>query len=221
MKTHDSMWKANPKRTDKFISSYIHLSYPVLEKYQIKKVLDAACGNGLGVTLPLLRKGFEVECFDHVESALDAVKENAKEEGFKVRAKKANLYKRWPYSDNRFDAVSCFQAIHHGRLQDIMTAFSEIKRVTKPEGWFLGTVVNHGLIKHNKRGYYLDGGWLKQDKSQPHLFYSLSKEEYMIPHYFFTRDELKAIMKQYFTDVRIKNVRKYGKDIFWYVEGKT
>lgn len=105
--THDKAWKSNPTGKGIMVSEFIHLAYPVIDKYRIKKVLDAACGNGLGVTIPLLRKGIEVECFDHLQSAIDSVKQNAKDEGFKIKAKKANLYKRWPYSDSRFDSTTC------------------------------------------------------------------------------------------------------------------
>lgn len=113
-----------------------------------------------------------------------------------------------------------------------MNVFSEIRRVTKPGGWFFATLLNYGQVKYSKKRkrYYQEvkvnnkviKSWMKQDKTQPHLFYFLSKNwEYMVPHYFMARDELKAILNQFFTDVKIKTVRKYDKDLFWYVQGRV
>lgn len=230
--THSKYWKNNPSKGGVFVSEFIHHAYPALKKNpKIKKVLDVACGNGLGVTLPLLRKGFNVYAFDHTKSGIDAAKKNAESEGYKLSGQKADMYKTFPYNSKSFDSTFCFQAIYHGRLEQIMFTLSEIKRVTKKDGYFFTTVLcfDELLYDQRKKHYYFwvnsNGkkirSWLKQDKSQPHLFYYLSKDfEYMVPHYFFTKEELKVILSQFFKDVKIKKVkRKENNCPFWFAQG--
>jgi SAM-dependent methyltransferase len=228
--THQKMWSKYPNKPNVFVSEFIHHSYPYLNKRKdIKKVLDVACGNGLGVTLPLLRKGYNVTCFDHLNEAVEAVKMNAKDEEFKIDARKNNMYNKFPYKPDSFDAVFCFQAIYHGKLEQIMITLSEIKKTLKKEGLFFGTFLCHEAIKYDEeqKKFYIDvnlpnnkmiKNYHKQDENQPHLFYYLSKDfEYKKPHYYTSKDELKILLKQYFSEVKIKKVsRKKDKNAMFY-----
>ena len=230
--THDNVWKNKPSEKTVFVTDFFHKAVPVLDKNKkIRVVLDVACGNGVGATLPILRRGLEVYAFDHLDSAIKAVKKNSKNEGFKVHTKKASMYKRFPYKNNFFDAVFCFQAIYHGKLEQITFTLSEIKRVLKENGHFFATILNYELVRYDKKRklHYFNvklpkknmfRSYLKQYKKEPHLFYFLSKDfEYMQAHYYFSKDELEKTLKKYFRKVEIKKVT--GKptklDKFWYV----
>lgn len=228
--THQLIWKNNPKENKTMVSNFAHLTFPSLKKIRPKKILDAACGNGIGVSLPLLRLGYDVYAFDHHKSAISAYKMNILDEGFKPKLKKADMYRRFPYKNGEFDAVYCFQAIYHGRLEQIRFTLEEIHRVLRKGGYFFATFArNEDIIYDPKRKMYyflVDKGntviksWVKQDKKQPHLYYFLSKDwEYMVPHYYIAKDELRGLLGKYFRDIELKIVTmkhdKYGK--FWLV----
>jgi SAM-dependent methyltransferase len=230
--THARYWKKNASKKGVFVSNFSHHTFPILQKNKkIKKVLDVACGNGLGVSIPLLRKGYNVHAFDHTIAAINATKKNAEAEGYKIYTKKASMYKTFPYKNKSFDSTFCFQAIYHERLENIMFTLSEIKRVTKKKGYFFGTFLNYDMIKKSKNRFYInvklqDGKMIKnyhkQDQSEPHLFYYLSKNfEYMQPHYYFTREELKIILGQFFENVKIKIVKINDCSVFWFAYGQV
>jgi ubiquinone/menaquinone biosynthesis C-methylase UbiE len=229
--THASNWRKNPTKSSVFVSCFVNHTFSILNQNpKIKKVLDVACGNGLGVTLPLLRRKLDVYSFDYLSVALNAVKINAKKENLKPKLKKANMFKKFPYNDNSFDSTFCFQAMYHARLEQIMFTLSEIKRVTKKNGYFFGTFLTLNQVKKINNRYYIDvklendkiiKNYHLQDKSQPHLFYYLSKDfEYMVPHYYFAKDELKIILSQFFRDVKIKLVKKCDLSYFYLAYGK-
>jgi len=229
---YSTVWRKAGKDKSLFVSQYIHHTFPTLRKHpKIKKVLDVACGNGLGVTLPLLQKGYEVHCFDNNAQALKALKNNTK--GHVVMAKKADMYKKFPYKDQEFDATFCFQAIYHGRIEQIMHTLSEIKRIIKKGGLFFGTFIDYSLVgfdSKKKLNYLkvidihsqkLTKAYLRLDKSQPRLFYYTSRHfHFDQPNYFFDMNELRVLLKQYFTNVTIKTVKKDKLTQFLLAQGK-
>ncbi len=231
--THARHWKKFPSSVGTFVSKDVQHAYPILDKRKdIRKVLDVACGNGMGVTMPLLRRGLRVTCTDHLQAALSAVQLNAAREGYSVHTKKADMYGKLPFARSSFDATFCFQAIYHGRIEQIMHTFSEIARVTKKNGYFFATLLPFEAIRMDgKRPYIpvlLENGktiksYHKVDETEPHLHYYLTKDfEYMEPHYYFSKDELRAVLSQYFSDVTIKKaVRPRDKFFFWFVACKV
>ena len=228
--THADVWKRKPYERNSFISDEIYLALPSLNKKKIKKVIDIACGNGLGVSLPLLREGYEVYSFDKWKASIKALEKNAYKEGFKPRARISNMYKKIPYKSSLFDASFCFQAIYHGTLPQIESALKEIKRVTKRGGYFFGTFLPYYIKKEKCRNYFnytMKNGrigriYVKPDKKDMFLCYNLSKKcEYMVPHYHFTKENLNNILKKYFKDIFIKKITRPDKCIYvWFVRCK-
>lgn len=219
------MWKKKPKERTIFVSNYISNVLPFLKKQKdIKKVLDVACGNGLGVSLPLLRAGYNVYAFDKYSSGVNATRKNANNEGFKINVKKANMYKKFPYRDNSFDASFCFQAIYHGRIEKIIFALSEMKRVTKKGGFVFVTFLPYEDLFYDKKAkkYFIyfrspktkriGKSYMRQDKHHPHLFYFLGGWEPNVPHYFASKEEVKIFMDTFFKDIKITKVKKNPKD---------
>ncbi|MFW6014412.1 MAG: class I SAM-dependent methyltransferase [Candidatus Nanoarchaeia archaeon] len=217
--TFQSLWKNRPKEKNVMVSDYLKQCLPYMKISSNKRVLDVACGNGLGITVPLSKLGLNVSAFDFTKEGVDACRQNLKDEGLKANIKKADMYRQFPYNRAVFDYVFCFQAIFHGRCEQIMTALSEIKNVLNKNGRFFGTFLSRKELLFDKRRklYYFwvydknknFKSWLKQDKIQPHLFYFLSKDwEYMVPHYFHSRGELRALLEQYFSEVKIRTIHK-------------
>ncbi|PIN87230.1 hypothetical protein COV19_00720 [Candidatus Woesearchaeota archaeon CG10_big_fil_rev_8_21_14_0_10_44_13] len=225
--THADVWRTRPSEKNSFVSNEVHLSFPFLRKKRIKKVLDIACGNGLGVSLPLLREGYDVYSFDKWKASIKALEKNARKEGFNTRGRVSDMYKRFPYKPSFFDASFCFQAIYHGSLLQIESAFREIQRVTKKGGYFFGTFIPY-YIKRDKGRYFFNytknNGkigriYVKLDKDDPFLCYNLAKNcEYMVPHYYFTKDKLRSTLRKYFRDISIKTVPRKDRCIsIWFV----
>ncbi len=230
--TFGLVWRDSPKEKKTMVSNYIHYSLSILKRSKANKILDAACGNGIGVTVPLAKLGYEVYSFDKHQSAINACSKNLKEIGATPRLQRADFYKRFPYKDSSFDAVYCFQAIYHGKIEQIMSALSEMRRVLKEGGYFFCTFMRFEDLYYDKskNSYYffVESNkkkikvWTKKDEKQPHLTYYTDKSwEYGVPHYYASKEEIRCIMSQYFRDVKIKLVQgntRYSK--FWMAWGK-
>jgi len=225
--THADVWKNRPSEKNSFVSNEVHLSLPFLRMRKTKNVLDVACGNGLGVSLPLLREGYAVYSFDKWKASINALNKNAQKEGFKTHARVSNMYKEFPYKNAFFDSSFCFQAIYHGNLSQIESAFKEIKRVTKKGGYFFCTIIPYYIKKDKKRfffNYTKDNGqigriYVRPDTNDPFLCYNLAKNcEYLVPHYYFTKTKLRSTLKKYFKEIYIRKVSRKDKCIsVWFV----
>jgi len=225
--THAGVWKTQPTEKRKYVSSYIQPAFKILNKNSdIHKILDVACGNGMGVTLPLLRAGYDVYCFDHTKAATDAVRRNMKSEGFKANIKRASMYKSFPYKDDAFDATFCFQAIYHGRPEQVMFVLKEIRRVTRKGGGYFISFLPFEVLHYDKKAKryfsksYEDGKvvglkYRLQDKKQQHVFYPIEIKRHLHPHYQMTRKEVQDTLNSIFKSVIVKRVKRPW-DIDWF-----
>jgi len=233
--THKRAWAENPKTRGTFVSQFSKQIIPLLKKAKAKTVLDVACGNCIGITIPMLKAGFDISAFDHHQEAIKACRENAKDAGYKISLMRASMYGKFPYKSNSFDAVTCIQAIYHGRLKNIKTAIKEMQRVAKKGGLCVWTILRSDNVVFDKKEKYpylkvqlqnkkVIKSFLRQDKKEKHLFYNRDKEyEYNVPHYYFPEKELRELLGKYFTDIKIRKVAlkrdKYAK--FWFVSAKA
>jgi SAM-dependent methyltransferase len=229
--THASVWKRKPREKNSFNSDEVRLAFPVLNARKITRVLDVACGNGLGVSLPLLREGYNVYAFDKWKAAIAAARKNARAEHFTINAKTGDMYKRFTYTPAFFDASFCFQAIYHGTLPQIQSTLKEIKRVTKRGGYFFGTFLPY-YIKEDKGRWYFNytrkNGtigriYVRPDPHDKHLCYNLAKNcEYMVPHYHFRKPDLQRLLSTHFREVSIRRITRPDKCItVWFVQCKV
>ena len=104
-------------------------------------VLEVACGTGL-VTLKIARKTSRVYGVDISLPMISEAKKKMKEQGFKnVEFSVEDAYDL-PFDSDMFDTVVCNNALHN--MLNPQKALSEIKRVLKPEGRLIATIVGIG-----------------------------------------------------------------------------
>lgn len=127
----------------------------LVKKYTIGKkslnILDAGCGTGM-----LAKKLQALGRVTGVDISPEAIK-YSRQRG--VNARLASITKL-PFKDNTFDLVVSVDVLYHQKVNNDTKAFSELKRVLKPEGililkvpaynWLRGS---HDLVVHTKHRY--------------------------------------------------------------------
>ena len=104
-------------------------------------ILDVACGTGL-VSFEVAKKAKKVYGIDIAPSMINEANKKLKEFNVdNVEFKVSDAY-TLPFNDNNFDIVICSNALHN--MKEPRRALSEIKRVLKPEGKLITSVVGIG-----------------------------------------------------------------------------
>jgi ubiquinone/menaquinone biosynthesis C-methylase UbiE len=103
-------------------------------------LLDLGCGRGRH-SLLFAEYGFKVTGFDLSESGINALKEEARKNKFKIITKIGNIT-RLPFSDHKFNSILGYHSIYHVDSIGIKKVFAEIKRVLKKEGEIYFTMLS-------------------------------------------------------------------------------
>jgi len=103
------------------------------------KLLDVGCSDGK-ISKLFSERGYNVYGVDISVKAL----KKAKEGGIKVI--RADITKRLPFRDAKFDVVFCGEVLEH--VLDPMSLLKEIHRVLKPYGNFILTIPNISMLKN-------------------------------------------------------------------------
>lgn len=104
------------------------------------RLLDAGCGTG-GTTIRLQRFGHVVG----VDLAWEALGPAATR-GLDGRLVRGTV-ERLPFADASFDAVTSFEVIYHLGVGDDRRAFSELRRVLRPDGVLLLRLPAHDWLR--------------------------------------------------------------------------
>ncbi len=119
-------------------------------------VLDLGCGFGRELAV-FVEKGYDTYGIDGSRELLKLAKKRAP----KAKTKLMDLRNTLSYEDTFFDGVWARNSLHHLEPNDLSNAFSEIKRILKPNGilfieWKEGKEpkVTHEEIAKGKERYY-------------------------------------------------------------------
>jgi len=123
-----------------WISNIVKDSVGLLKKKGVKKILEVGFGTGTD-TLFLAENGFDVYGIDISETAKKITEKKAMEKKLKVHLKVADM-RAIPFADASFDAVVSVYTLPHNTLVGLRKTFSELKRVLKPKGMLIATLVS-------------------------------------------------------------------------------
>jgi len=194
---HHSIKKiTSKKRWDeiyrKQIATSIDRTLPTIAKifkeYNVKKVLDLACGSGRHV-LYMAKLGFEVYGIDISEEGIKAAKSLLYNNNLYAELTVGSIYERLPYEDNFFDGIVCIRSLNHGTIEDIRKLIKEMGRVLKPRGSIYATV----------RKRVAKGKRLPFKEIAPRTYIPLEGKEKGVVHYLVNE----SILRKEFHDFKI------------------
>jgi 2-polyprenyl-3-methyl-5-hydroxy-6-metoxy-1,4-benzoquinol methylase len=163
-----------------------------------KKVLDMGCRDGI-LTRHFIEKN-EVTGLDIDQLALEACREK-----LNIETKWADFSLQIPIPTSSFDVVVAGEVIEHLPYPEI--TISEISRILKPEGLFIGSVPNSYHIKNRLR--VLKGRLIDYDQTHLRAYNVMLLRQYL---------EKKFIIEE-LTSCRGKSaflsVAWFGRDLVW------
>jgi ubiquinone/menaquinone biosynthesis C-methylase UbiE len=104
-------------------------------------ILDVGCGTGRHA-IRIARRGAVVHAIDFSAGMLEQAR--AKAEGLEIDFAVHDLAKPLPFTDASFDRVVCGLVIDH--IADLQSLFSEMRRVCKPAGCVVVSVMHPAMM---------------------------------------------------------------------------
>jgi len=101
------------------------------------RILDVGCFDGKLITY-LFRQGIEGEAIDFCDQFLEIARKNLSSVGGNPSLIKKGLFQKLPYENEIFDSVISQETLEHFFQPETM--LSEIQRVLKKGGFFIGSV---------------------------------------------------------------------------------
>lgn len=145
-----------------------------LEKINKGKCLDLGCGIGQ-YTKYFRDLGFDVVAADISHEALKKVKEEVPD----ARILELDMSKDFDIPDNSFDVVFASLSIHYFDTVTTKNILKEIKRILKPNGYFIGAVNSSKTYKFIKdRAVELEPNFYKEGSRTVRLWDSLQFQEF-------------------------------------------
>lgn len=163
-----------------------------------KDYLDLGCGLGRHTVL-FARNGFNTNCFDIEQSAIDSTTKWCSDEGFKVTGKVGDML-NLPYEDESFDCIFCRNVISHTDTEGVKKAIAEIRRVLRKGGECYFTLASKSTFGFSKTDWPLIDKNTKICKTEG--------PEYNVPHYFADLDDVKELVSD-FTLIDVYHVESF------------
>jgi len=173
------------------VEPFIH-SIAQFTRYRGKRVLEIGVGAGTD-HLQWARAGVDLYGIDLTNAGIEITQRRLDMYGLKSNLKRVDA-EILPFEDNSFDVVYSWGVIHHS--ENPQTIVSEIKRVLKPNGEFIG-------MFYNRRSLAGIVAWLKfallKGKPWRSIFYVLYHYNESIGTKAYTNAELRNIFKDFNT----------------------
>ncbi len=150
------------------------------------RILDLGAGVGRHA-LSLAEQGFRVTALD---AAPDGLAEIDKVGG--VETVEARMHKL-PFDDGTFDHVLSWNVIYHGDEDILLRTIAEIRRVLKPGGTYLGTMLSKRRLPHEQEK--APG----REISRNTWVFDAPGTDKIHPHYFCTAADLLALFSGFET----------------------
>jgi len=163
----------------------------LFKEHGVKRVLDLGCGAGRHL-IYLASKNFDVYGLDISSEAVKKAKQRLTKMKIKADLKVGSMFTKFPYSSNFFDAVISITTLHHGRIEQITKAISEIERVLKPSGLIFITVPKKRSKKEIPKERLFGIKFIA-----PRTYIILGGEEKGIVHYQFNKNLLRKAFKNF------------------------
>ncbi|MEE2945717.1 MAG: class I SAM-dependent methyltransferase [Pseudomonadota bacterium] len=151
------------------------------------KVLDLGAGVGRHA-IALAHNGFQVTALDAAPEGLAAI-DDAAADVTTVLGRMDEL----PFADNSFDHVLSWNVIYHGDEDILLKTISEIRRVLKPGGTYLGTMLSKRRLPFECEKY--EG----REISRNAWVFDAPGTDKIHPHYFCNAAELLALFSGFET----------------------
>lgn len=199
----NKIFKLNGKE---YVSSlnYLPELFTLFNKHNVKRVIDLGCGIGAHL-IALAEQGFEVCGVDTSEEAIEIAASSFKERGLTCDFRNTSMFDPLPLKGNSFDAVICFRALNHAKIDDIRASIREMERILTPHGLIFITVPAPwpGRKKKVSMIERTSGNVVSIQTNEPRTRIHLSGEEAGVVHYSFNM----ALLKKEFEHFNILDLR--------------
>lgn len=156
-------------------------SIPFLQIRGVKSAIDIGCGIGRHA-LYLAEHGFGVTGIDLSQSGLETARSAADQAGHQIDYQLGD-FTELPVPDDSYDLAVAWNVIYHGDEDVVRSALGEVRRILKPGGLFLGTMISK---RHDRYG---DG-----TEVRPNTFIVDDDDEKAHAHFYCNDQELLTLL---------------------------
>ncbi len=135
------------------------------------RVLDLGCGVGRHA-VALGEAGLSVAALDASRAGLEVLAAALETASLDVRPVEGQMT-ALPFADDCFDAVVSWNVIYHGSESVVRMAIAQIRRVLRPRGLYLGTMLSKRNVHFGQGQEVAADTWQKPgegDKDHPHYY---------------------------------------------------
>jgi SAM-dependent methyltransferase len=179
---------------------YIHEVARKFKKFQLKKVLDLACGSGW-LSVFLSKYNFDVTGMDISEAAITLANQWKKEDNIQNIDFVCGDIFEMPFPEKTFDAIVLNSSLEHFRYDQAKIVFEKISKTLVDKGFFFGCFDQVGSGK---------GEYFELEDST-HVYTDDMRKGMMLRN--FTDEELKGLLSSF--DILSFDKNTYGSRLVW------